>query len=280
MITAAITDGRGMKLSALFDHDGQAGRDLLTGLSGWAGGVGIRSEDVARLSHGSFPTPTTRAGRTLTVDMLFERDTRAELWALERATSGLFGDGGYGTLTVTQDGAAAFCEVRLDGDVKPIAHLDSGYLTVQVPLHAPVPWIYSPWRESTLQPIGAGIGLEYPVLGGGVVTFGAAVQATEPVWNDGNADSWARFTVTADSPGGFAVGLAGRRVTYPWPTWMDIPVIVDMAGSVTVGGVDQSHMLGERGWASISPHSIEEPTFELLQGGTGFCTVQHRDTYI
>lgn len=280
MITVEITDSAGATLTSSYDHDGQVGRDILTGLSGWTGGVGVRSEDVARLSHGSFLAPSTRTGRTLTIDMVFERDTRAELWALERAASGLFSDGGYGILTVTQDITELFCEVRLDGEVKPIVNLDGGYMTLQVPLHAPMPYIYSPWRESTLQPVGAGVGFEFaPFSRAGVISFGSAVSTDEWIWNEGNAESAPVFTVTADSPG-FAVGVGDNRVTYPWPTFLDIPVTVDMAGAVYVGGVDQSHLLGERRWGTVPPGSIESVRFEFLNGGTGWATVRHRDTFI
>ena len=280
MISVVITDSSGARLSGSYDHDGQAGRDILTGLTGWAGGVGVRSEDVERLSHGSFSTPSLRAGRTLTVDLVMERDSRAELWALERAVSGLFAEGGYGTLEVEQDAESLVAEVRLDGEVKPTVYLDSGFLTVQVPLHAPMPYLYSPWRESHLRPVGAGVGLEYaPFSVGGVITFGTAIASDEWVWNDGNADSAPVFEVTAESQG-FAVGLGDKRVTYPWPTFPDVPVTVDMAGALTVGGVDQSHLLGERGWSSVPPHSMERPFFEFLRGGEGWAVVRHRDTFI
>ena len=280
MISVVITDSSGARLSGSYDHDGQAGRDILTGLTGWAGGVGVRSEDVERLSHGSFSTPSLRAGRTLTVDLVMERDSRAELWALERGVSGLFAEGGYGTLEVEQDGESLVTEVRLDGEVKPTVYLDSGFLTVQVPLHAPMPYLYSAWRESSLQPVGAGVGFEFaPFSHGGVISFGSAVDTDEQVWNDGNASSAPVFTVWADSPG-FAVAVGDRRVTYPWPTFQDVPVTVDMAGSVTVGGVDQSHLLGERAWGVVAPGSLESVRFEFLNGGSGWASVRHRDTYL
>lgn len=259
---------------------GEAGSAwIVNDVAGWYGGSGVRGDVTARLGHGDFVERGYREGRVLTLHGTVACESSDVRDWQERNLSGMAGDGDWCDLTCDDGNAVLSTRVRLDG-APQIVKVGTTALRFQLPLRSDSPSLFGPWRESTLQPVGAGIGLEYPVLGGGVVTFGTAVQATEPVWNDGNADSWARFTVTADSPGGFAVGLAGRRVTYPWPTWMDIPVTVDMAGSVTVGGVDQSHLLGERGWAHIGPHSIEQPTFEFLQGGTGFCTVQHRDTYI
>lgn len=143
------------------------------------------------------------------------------------------------------------------------------------------PYLYSPFRESILRPVGAGVGLEYPLFSvGGVLTFGTAIDTTEPIWNDGNAVSYPRFKVTADAPGGFAITLNGKRVAFPWPVFSDSPVVVDMSGSVTVSGVDQSHLLSDRGWTGVEPGGVAYPSFDLLRGGTGWATVQHRDTYI
>ena len=114
-----------------------------------------------------------------------------------------------------------------------------------------------------------------------IITFGTErVRGEHFVWNDGNADSHPRFTVHADSPGGFSVGLADRLVTYPWPTYADVPVTVDMEGALFVGGRDQTHLLHERNWSKVPPRAIDTPVFRFLQGGRGFCTVAHRDTYI
>lgn len=118
------------------------------------------------------------------------------------------------------------------------------------------------------------------IQGEPIFTFGTAVDTTEYVWNDGNAEAWPEFMVYADAPGGFAVSLGDRRVTFPWPTFPDMPVTVDMSGSISVSGVDQSHMVGERGWAMVAPGSIESPSLAFLQGGTGWATVRHRDSYI
>lgn len=279
MISIRLDDPQGFTLSASYDHDGQAGRDTLLGLGGWSDSVGARRENLERLGHGNFPTPTTRTGRTLTLDLLLERDSRAELWALERGIAGLFADGGYGTLEVTADGETLYADVTLDGAPKPTVNLDGGYVRAQIPLWSASPYIYGPWRETNVRPAGQGVGLQYPLLAP-IISFGTEVSAEDYVWNDGNADSWPVFTVIADTPGGFAVGLGDARVVWPRPTFPDVPVEVDMAGVVRVSGMRQTHMALTRRWGSVAPHSYAVPTFSLLQGGTGFCTVRHRDTYI
>ena len=47
-----------------------------------------------------------------------------------------------------------------------------------------------------------------------------------------------------------------------------------------VGGVDQSHLLGERAWGVVAPGSLESVRFEFLNGGSGWASVRHRDTYL
>lgn len=279
MISIRLDDPEGITLTASYDHDGQASSDLLLGLAGWSDSIGTRRESLDRMRHGSFPTPTTRTGRVLTLDLLLERDTRAELWALERGIAGLFADGGYGTLEVTQDTETFYADVTLDGAPKPEVNLDAGYVKAQIPLWSAVPYLYGPWRETNIQPAGGGVGLQYPLLAP-IISFGTEVTSQDYVWNDGNADSWPIFTVHADSPGGFVVGLGDARVVWPRPTTADVPVAVDMAGAVRVSGMRQTHLATERRWGAIAPHSIGIPTFDLLQGGTGFCTVSHRDTNI
>ena len=281
MIRAVLTDATGKEFTLSYDHDGQDSHDLLTNLVGWIGGVGVRPDVTDRLTHGSFDGSYTRTSRTISVEAICERSDRDELWHLERALSGLFDNGGHGTLEVLQDDLTLVSTVRLDGEVKVTTNLDAGYLSVQIPLFAADPHLYGKWRESLLRPVGSGVGLVYPIFEpAGVVSFGSAIDVTEPIWNDGNATAYPQFEVVANAPGGFAISMGGCRVTYPWPTFPDSPVVVDMAGSVLVSGVDQSHFLGERAWTGIESGTMEYPSFDLLRGGDGWATVRHRDVYI
>ena len=113
-----------------------------------------------------------------------------------------------------------------------------------------------------------------------VLTFGDAIDTEVTMWNNGNAMSYPQIEVVGDLPGGFAVTVGSRRVTYPWPTFPDMPVLVDMSGSLSVSGQDQSHRLVERNWTGIEPGTAETPKLDPLQGGTGWAVVRHRDTYI
>lgn len=253
-------------------------------LAGWWGGVGVKGTRTARLGHGDFPAPNRRTGRAMTLNLIWVGES-IERDYVNRTLSGLFSDGEIGTLTATVGDLTLTAEsVTLDGEVG-VSEVGTLGTRAQVPLHAADPHLYGGARETYLRPIGAGVGFEFAPFNrdmgdGNIITFGSRIDTTEYIWNDGNALSWPVFTVTADSPGGFAVAIGGRRVTYPHQTFPDMPVTVDMSGALTVGGADQSHLIGERAWSGVAPSTLEIPAFEFLRGGTGYCVVTHRDVYL
>lgn len=270
-----------------FESEPPAGawaRFVLTELAGWYGGVGVRGESMDRLGHGTIGGRKWRGARALTLKGHVDVSAPEDRDRVMRDLSGVLWDGLEGTLTATVDGLTLSCPVTIDGE-PGIVPSGIASVVVQLPLASSDPWLFGEWRTSTLRPVGAGVGLEYPLfsgdLGAGpVLTFGSAIDTDVLVWNDGNTDAWPVFTVHADAPGGFLLGLGDRVIEYTRPTWRDSPVRVDMTGEVLVSGFDQSQYLAVREWSSITPGTFERPRFELLQGGDGWCEVSHRDTYI
>lgn len=271
-------DGRVWSLS---DRPSLAAAEWISeDVAGWYGGAGVRGEVTARLGHGDFVARARREGRVMTLHGAVVCSDSDERDRQERALSGMVWDGDWATMTCDDGDRVLSARVRLDG-APQVVKVGVQALRFQLPLRSDTPFLYGSPGSVTLRPVGAGIGLEYPLFTrGGVLTFGSAVADVELLRNHGNATAWPVFTVVGDFPGGFSVGLADKRVTYPWPTFQDIPVTVDMAGGLAVSGVDQSHLLSERGWAGIQPGGVETPVFAPLQGGTGFCTVTVHDTYI
>lgn len=285
MITLDLVDSMGVMVSAQYDHDGHDHTDLLAAIKGWSGGVAVKVAELPRLNHGNFKATVKRTGRTLTVSFNYERQTRQELWAIERKFSGLFSDGSYGLLTVKQDNLELSCEVRLDGQIDPEVNIDQGWISIQVPLFSELPYLYSPWRETPILPVGSGVGLEYDLFSkdlgkGPILTFGSAIEQDSMVWNNGNARSYPVGRFYLDAPGGFIYGLGNKYISYPWPCYPDVPITIDHTGSILIGGFDQSHMLGEREWSWIEPGAQELPTLDLIQGGAGYGIISHRDTFI
>ena len=251
----------------------------VTHFKGWTDTAPIEMETEKRLGHGSFSTNGSWSGRAINL--------RGNVWSSGREQqeqqrdllAGLAPRGLSFPVSRSKGGRVLHGDFQLS-DVTVFDPVTPEFANWELFLYSEDPYLYSEWRESSLYPIGAGVGFDFPAFSrGGVATFGTAVSTGERIWNDGNADSTPIFTVTADSAG-FAVGVGSKRVTYPWPTYMDVPVTVDMAGAVTVGGVDQSHLLGERGWGSVPPRSTEAVHFSFLNGGTGWANVRHRDTNI
>lgn len=280
MITATLVDSGGVTITAQYDHDNPGDGDTwLVSLDGWAGGVSVKGDQLSRATHGDFPIRNYRTRRTLTLRIMAERSSRDDLWALERGLSGIFADGGFGSLTVTQDTDELSCQVELDGEPKINVNLDAGLLECELPLSAPEPWLYGPWRQAQLNPQDRGIGLAFDLFSvGDVLTYGTDVDSEQLVWNDGNADSYPIYTVYADSPGGFRIRQGERTVSWPRQTFKNTPIEIHMDGKAIVSGYDQSQFLSERNWGPIPAHSMESASFELLQGGTGWCTLAFRDT--
>lgn len=275
----AQADGSRWSLSGGRGVSGGESAWIVNDVAGWYGGSGVRGDVTARLGHGDFVERGYREGRVLTLHGTVACESSDVRDWQERNLSGMAGDGDWCDLTCDDGSAVLSTRVRLDG-APQIVKVGTTALRFQLPLRSDSPFLFGPWRESSLQPVGAGVGFEFPPFSrAGVISFGSAVSTDERIWNEGNAESAPVFTVTADSPG-FAVSVGDNRVTYPWPTFIDIPVTVDMAGAVYVGGVDQSHLLGERRWGTVPPGSIESVRFEFLNGGTGWATVRHRDTFI
>ena len=255
-------------------------RFIVVDVAGWYGGVGVRRETVDRLGHGVISGRAWRTGRALTLKGHVEVDDPADRDRVMRDLSGVLWDGLEGDLSATVDGLRLTCRVRIDGE-PGIVPTGLQSVTVQVPLHADDPWLYGPARSTIVRPVDDGVGFLFePFTEQGVVTFGAAVGTDAVVWNGGNAESYPVATVHADAPGGFLIATGDRVIEYPRATWIDVPVVVDQAGEVLVGGIDQSEHLSTREWAAIPPGGSEVVRFELLQGGSGWCDVAHRDTYI
>lgn len=283
--TATLTQSDGAALSLTTDPPrGGETRWFVEDVAGWYGGSGVRSESTAKLGHGTFHSRGYREGRTLTVHGWVECEN-ADLrdWH-ERNLSGLMWDGKWGTLTCFDGVDTLTTRVRLDG-APQIVNIGVTTLQFNIPLVSESAFLYGEWRESNLRPAYAGVGFDFPPLSedrghGQIITFGEGLASDDLIWNDGNADAWPQFEVHGNFPGGIAVSVDGRELSYPWPIYPGTPVVFDESGALRIGGVDQSHLLAKRDWASVAPKSISRVAMHPLRGGTGWASAWHRDTYI
>ena len=288
MITVKLVDSKGLTLEANYDHDEVSFEEaLLTNLVGWTSGNDVRMDLAERMGDGDYFTPSTRSGRTLTWSLNYELLSRRELWDLDRRISGLFRDGGLGTLSVDHDGEVLHAEVSLDGPPKTELNVDAGYLIAEIPLFAPEAFIYGDEVKVSLLPAGTGIGLEYPLhgpvvnhQGEPVLSYGEDRTTNDPVTNTGNADAAPIYTVVGDYPTGFKLQVRDRVINWPIPTSPQAPVVINMEGYITVGGYDQTEMATVREWSVIEPGETVFPLFSPHQSGVGYCEVSLRPTYL
>lgn len=248
-------------------------------ITGWFDTPGVTLESVSRLGDGDFLSRGRFRNRVVRLTGVLHSDSCVDQQAERDRVAGLFHDGGLVSLTVDHGGLILSTDVRLADEFSLVPVTDQ-VADFDVLLTAVSPWLYSGWRESILRPVGAGVGLVFPLFApDAVLSFGSAVSDDVVVWNNGNAVSFPQFVVTADAPGGFTVSLGGARVSYPYPCFASSPVVVDMAGSVVAGGGDVSDRVTAV-WGGVGPKETLQPGFELLSGGSGFCVVRHRDTYV
>lgn len=248
-------------------------------LSGWFGGVGVKSDRTARLGHGDFSAPNLRTGRSMTLTLVWVGDSVTRDYA-SRALSGIFGEGDVGEVTArVGDLTLTASEVTLDGEIE-VAEVGTLAVRAQVPLHAADPRLYAPIQESYLRPVGAGVGLEYALFASGVLSYGTAIRQDVAVTNNGSVTAYPTFWVGGDLPGGFRITANGKTVEWPWPVVASAPVRVESSGSIWIGDTNVTARATIRQWMPIVSGATIAPRFHALQGGDGWCRVMHQDAYI
>ena len=268
--------GRGLRAS-----NPQTTDSVLTRLDGWVGGVSVKLDRTDRLGDGVVLEPMRREGREITVAGAVTLDTPAEAWALERYISGLFTGRGLGAITVTQDGAALTAAVQLDGTVKLATRIyPDPAVEWEIPVYAPDPRLYGAARTMQLRPVDTGAGFVWPGFADGFADWGVSGGDEAQLTNAGNAAALPTVTVTVDDGSGFRLSSGARSVEWVGACSRSVPVVVDMAGRVLVGGVDRSAQLVRREWLSVPPRGVVSMSLSTLSGGGGSAIATVRDTWI
>lgn len=279
--TSAVLEWGGARVDFDSDPAPENGlRLVLVDVTGWYGGVGVRTEKTDRVGHGGWAGRAWRTGRTLTVKAHLEVDDPRQRDAVLRDLSAVLWDGEEGTLTATVDGLTLSCPVKLDGE-PGIVPDGIASATVQLPLYSPDPWLYGEDRVLFTRPLETGVGLVFPLFSpAGVLSFGSAIAQDGVVTNLGTAEAYPTHLVVGNFPGGFRLTVDGRTVEWPWPTVREAPVQIESSGSVWIGSANVTAQASLREWSSIAPGHTITPSLAALQGGDGWCETHHRDTYI
>ena len=272
-----LTDPLGVVVEASI-NDPRATSILST--LGLYGGLGVRADKQDRLTDGTVPARVARTGRSWTPGgrIIGLSDQGVVDWALR--IGGLFGgsdNDSTGLLEITQGDLQLHAEVQLDGEPKIDAARDLGYVVWEIPLYSPDPHLYGPPSSVLLIQQGVGVGLRYPFFAtsdGGVLSFGTAVAQDATLTNPGNATAYPTYEVVGDLPSGFTISQGSGLIRFDGSCTADAPVVVDMAGSVSVGGQDRTWLCGEARWGGVAPGQSTVPTFSAPQGaGSAVATI-------
>lgn len=115
---------------------------------------------------------------------------------------------------------------------------------------------------------------------GRVLDWGKGAPYSGAFGNLGNATAYPVITVRGDFPGGFTIFESGRSIVYPSFVDQSAPVVIDCrAGSVKVGGKDQTYRLRKRDWFDVQPGLSIQPRLIAHSPSNGWMDVQLSDTY-
>ena len=168
----------------------------------------------------------------------------------------------------------------MDGEPKIDAARDLGYVVWEMPLYSPDPHLYGAARTMHLRPVDTGAGFVWPGFADGFADWGVSGSDEAQLTNAGNAAALPTVTVTVDDGSGFRLSSGARSVEWVGACSRSVPVVVDMAGRVLVGGVDRSAQLVRREWLSVPPRGVVSMSLSTLSGGGGSAIATVRDTWI
>lgn len=286
------------KFSNDWDECARNGWLHIEDLAGWYGGVDATvTPEVNRFqSHGAFPAPSIRGPRKMDLVLSWHEsidDSGYGYQSSGRAASGIMWDKGPYTFTLKEDVKVLTCEVQLDGEIAhtPVIQGSEQAYRLKINLRASDPFLYGPEKQYTILTQGAYKALSYKggLFGSGkknakgkrVLSYGTHAARTPPiVKNLGNATAYPVYTVTADSPNGVRLTVNGRVIDYRGPLFSQTPLVIDMAGSVSMRGKDVSQNLRLRNWSPLGPETNTTPTISFPGKGVGFAVCTVRDTWI
>lgn len=294
-ISIAIT---GDGYSAMFHNNWDVceanGLAHIEDLDGWYGGVGSTvTPDLRRFRrHGNFPAPTIRSARKMDLTLTWVNSSGDphgfSTWS--RILSAALWDKGPYAMTLREESETLSCMVQLDGEIqhRPVVQSSEHAFRVKIPLRATDPFLYGPERVYTIRPQGGGLALAYPAFGQGlknkageqVLGWSKTTDTPVTIYNPGNATAYPFYKIVADSPGGASITANGQTVTFRGPTFPQAPLYIDMQGGASVGGIDRSAQLTDRGWSSVPPQGSSTPILSLPDGAIGYAECHLRPTYL
>lgn len=277
-----LTDQSGRTLMAqAADHPTITG-DFVRDVPGWYDGVSSDVETLDRITAGVMVASSRLAARVFSVVGYSIRDTDTEAAEVARHLAALFSDGGAadGQIEAVHDGRTLTCFAQRTG--APTVTLVRPRKRVEwtIPFVAADPHLYGAARTMQLRPVDTGAGFVWPGFADGFADWGVSGGDEAQLTNAGNAAALPTVTVTVDDGSGFRLSSGARSVEWVGACSRSVPVVVDMAGRVLVGGVDRSAQLVRREWLSVPPRGVVSMSLSTLSGGGGSAIATVRDTWI
>jgi hypothetical protein len=252
-----------------------------TALTGWTDGVNVRRDATARLStNGDFFEPAKLSSRLISLSGFAVASSTADLQIMRDAFMSTLSNGEYQWLEIETNAGKRFSQVGLEGKPSWVQSLDTA-AAWKLDLYAPDPFTYGMEQtltiaQTTLVTGGLKLPLKYPL------NYNRTVDAAAFVMNRGNATMWPIFKVQGTYNNGFEIfDNRNSKVTYKGVVTSQAPVYIDMGrGTATQNGVDKTVLVSNRDWFSVEPNETIRPEVAAINGGTGWCDVIFRDTYI
>ena len=294
-MTIILTDPTGITVQLATDWEGlPPGEPVVEKITGVVGGDGPdqRGDLTTRIGTGWALDPVHRDGRRISIHgwahfRTGSRDERRyQVHTLAQKLAGMWPDTSRdGTLVVDHAGRVLTYLVQ-PAPGSPWPRSDTsldyrGWLRFTLDLVSEDAYAYGQTWATPLEPYGSGIGLRFAPFESGVLDFGAAPTSTVTLANRGNAPAATVFEISGDLPSGFSVfaGDAGFARFAGAVVEGAPPVVVDLSGSVTQGGVDVSEWVTDWRWGKVPPWQSVTVEWGAPQG-IGYATARVVETYI
>ena len=203
---------------------------IVTKLDGWWGSPAPTVTQAARLAgHGSYRSPSKRAGRNIAVEFVATAPTGAAMRPLERRIAALCSDPDtLYTLTVTEDAVGALtAEVELSDELIITPRTDYS-VTCSMQLRASDPRLYGPWGTAGAFLFTGGTG--------GMDMSGTGADLSSPGANLGDPGDQGTLTLVSGgtAPTGVVMQITGP-VTEPSVYISELATRVSYAGELLTG---------------------------------------------
>lgn len=246
------------------------------------GGSTMRGDDFEADTGGDYTSHRTPSAKSHELKLRIHLPSHSACMLERMRLGAALADGEPGELVMSGGGLPRMrMGVERTGAVLT-SHVAPTTFDFSVVLKQPRPWMYGDEQSVTVLPVGAGVGLVYPLYApDGVISYGAeSGESTGVLSNGGTVPAWPVHTAMGNLPTGFRVYQGSNVIEWNGAA-VNVPVVVSTAASsVSINGTDITHFVSRDGFAAVPAGGSTLIRFEPLGGGTGYLTSALAPTYI